>query len=164
MLLQLLYTSSAPAPVTEADAAHILATSISNNRERNITGALLHSDHHFAQLLEGEFAEVNALMRRIAADPRHHRLKLLHYASVPTRACADWSMQDINHDPALNRFLFECNELLGDGEAAAQALGRVLVEALARHGADLRPTKALDLGAPPESVRQLFSAGGAPSA
>jgi len=55
----------------------IVAVSRRANPTRGITGALVFDGEHFGQLLEGHEADVVALMRRIAADPRHRRLTIL---------------------------------------------------------------------------------------
>ncbi len=155
MVLQLIYTSRALFSVTPADASAILQTSQRHNPAHGITGALVHSDCFFAQLLEGDFGEVNALFRRIVADPRHSHITLLHYASTPKRACSGWAMHYLNDDSSLNRMLLRCGGLLGDEARAAEPLGRTLIEALARSGADLRPRRALAMREVPAEVRGI---------
>jgi hypothetical protein len=51
--------------------ADILLTLRRNNEEAEVTGALLATNHSFAQVLEGERATVQSTFDRIANDPRH---------------------------------------------------------------------------------------------
>ena len=60
-----------------AALARIVAASIGRNRLANVTGLLLAHEGWFVQALEGQEADVGALVIRIAADPRHRDLKLL---------------------------------------------------------------------------------------
>jgi len=65
------YTSrlSPGQPVTVV--ADVLRAARAFNRHNGISGALLFDGEHFAQLLEGHASAVQALARRIEADPRH---------------------------------------------------------------------------------------------
>ena len=62
------------------------------NKDHAITGALLFSDGHFAQILEGPAPVVKALVGNIICDTRHRDLRLLECGSVPTRLFGNWSM------------------------------------------------------------------------
>jgi len=74
---RILYVSQL-APGSElGTVSDIVATSRTNNPLRGITGALVFDGEYFGQLLEGDEAEVSALMQRIATDPRHVRVVLL---------------------------------------------------------------------------------------
>ncbi len=77
------------------DVAAILESSARNNPERNITGLLLYNGRNFLQLLEGEGAELDALMKRIGQDQRHSGVSLLHKSSVPERVCPQWAMKRV---------------------------------------------------------------------
>ena len=59
----------ADGPNEERHIADILLTSRRNNTESNVSGALLATDHGFAQVLEGERDAVEATYGRIARDP-----------------------------------------------------------------------------------------------
>ena len=94
MLSQYLYISTAPTlPREEVDA--ILGASARNNPARGITGLLLFNGRNFLQLLEGEEAEVAALMETITADPRHSGVSVLDRRAIPERACPDWAMKRV---------------------------------------------------------------------
>lgn len=91
---RLLYVSrSRLAPETAArDVDAIVAGAKAFNAGVGITGGLIWTGQAFAQLLEGEAVEVDALMARIAADPRHEAVRIVDEAEVRRRAVPDWSM------------------------------------------------------------------------
>jgi hypothetical protein len=76
-LFQILYVSQLRPDSDIGVVKDIVAVSRRTNPSRGITGALVFDGEHFGQLLEGHEAEVVALMRRIEADSRHHRLTIL---------------------------------------------------------------------------------------
>jgi hypothetical protein len=55
----------------------ILIVSVANNRRDDVTGALIHDDNWFAQVLEGDEAVVSATFERILRDPRHSDVRLV---------------------------------------------------------------------------------------
>lgn len=76
----------------------VFAQARSNNKERDITGALLVSDDCFVQTLEGEETAVRALYARICQDPRHEDVELLEAHDVPARVFSRWAMAKIADD------------------------------------------------------------------
>jgi hypothetical protein len=108
----------------------------------------MHTERHFAQLLEGEYHAVNETFRRIKRDPRHHQLHLLHYATADERACSDWSMHYSNTDDGLDGVLLCCLPLVQHPDRAAEALAHTLIEVLAKNGSRLRLDAPLDLQRP----------------
>ena len=50
----------------------------------------------FLQVLEGGRASVSALYNRIAQDPRHREVVLLHYEEIGERHFSSWSMGQVN--------------------------------------------------------------------
>lgn len=94
MLRQYLYISTAPNLGSE-DIDSILQSCRRNNRERNVTGLLLYNGRNFLQLLEGEEADLEWIMRRISADTRHSGISVLEDVSADARACPDWTMRNI---------------------------------------------------------------------
>lgn len=95
MLVRLMYASRA----VNADAetvASIVRQSKAHNGAAGITGLLCHSDGVFLQVLEGGRNAVSAIYNRIAADPRHRDVVLLHYAEIGERRFSGWSMGQVN--------------------------------------------------------------------
>jgi hypothetical protein len=96
MLVRLLYASRAADPVTQPVIESILAQSRNHNPALGITGILCHGGDIYLQALEGGREAVNALYMKIARDPRHREVMLLHYAEVPERHFAGWTMGQVN--------------------------------------------------------------------
>ena len=63
----------------------ILDTAKRNNRETDVTGALLFSGSHFAQVLEGSESAINDRFRAISQDTRHHNVTPLLYEPAGER-------------------------------------------------------------------------------
>ena len=91
-LRQLFYLSHADAKLTDSDVRHILQVSQRNNRRQDITGCLLYSGRHFAQILEGEPAVIDDLFTSITTDQRHSGLVVPIDHHVTTRKFPNWSM------------------------------------------------------------------------
>ena len=95
MLVRLMYASRAANADTETIAA-IVKQSKAHNGAAGITGLLCFSDGIFLQVLEGGRDAVSALYNRIAADPRHRDVVLLHYAEIGERRFSGWAMGQVN--------------------------------------------------------------------
>jgi hypothetical protein len=96
MLVRLLYASRSAGPVTQQIIDSILHESRSYNPPHGITGVLCHCGESYMQALEGGRVEVNALYMKIVRDTRHQDVTLLHYAEVPERHFAGWTMGQVN--------------------------------------------------------------------
>jgi hypothetical protein len=96
MLVRLLYASRAAAPVTQEIIESILQQSRTHNPANGITGILCHGGDVYMQALEGGREAVNALYMKIVRDLRHREVILLHYAEVPERHFAGWTMGQVN--------------------------------------------------------------------
>ena len=96
MLVRLLYASRAAAPVTQQVIESILQQSRTHNPGLGITGVLCHGGEVYMQALEGGRDAVNALYTKIVRDTRHREVMLLHYAEVPERHFAGWTMGQVN--------------------------------------------------------------------
>jgi hypothetical protein len=79
--------AGAPEPIHD-----ILIESVANNRRDDITGALIHDDHWFAQALEGPEPMVSATFERILCDQRHCDVRLIGMQVVAERRFAAWWM------------------------------------------------------------------------
>ncbi|MGE5714444.1 MAG: BLUF domain-containing protein [Betaproteobacteria bacterium] len=96
MLVRLLYASHSAKPVTSEVVESILAQSRKHNPSLGITGVLCHGGEVYMQALEGGRDAVNALYTKIVRDTRHREVMLLHYAEVPERHFAGWTMGQVN--------------------------------------------------------------------
>ena len=96
MLVRLLYASRAVA-APQADTINaIMRQSHAHNPAQGITGILCHSDQVYMQVLEGGRDAINALYGKIACDPRHRDVVLLHYEEINERHYAGWTMGKAN--------------------------------------------------------------------
>ncbi len=91
-LCQLFYVSRAAEQIGKLDIDQILASARRANWRSDITGCLMFSGRCFAQVLEGDRADVDGVVARIAADPRHSGMKILVDREVTARQHASWSM------------------------------------------------------------------------
>jgi hypothetical protein len=82
---QILYVSQLAPTRKFSCVSEIIATSRVANSARGLTGALIFDGEYFCQLIEGDDAEVQDLMQRIADDPRHTNVTLL-FASQTSHA------------------------------------------------------------------------------
>ena len=94
MLISTLYVSRSLIDPAHANAtvADLVEASIANNRRRDITGSLLFTGAHFAQLLEGPEGCVGALMTSIGRDIRHERLTVIDHSPISERKFRDWAL------------------------------------------------------------------------
>jgi hypothetical protein len=86
----LLYVSRRQA--TEADIRDIVETARVRNARLQVTGALIATDTHFAQVLEGSRAAINELMDSILRDRRHEQIDVVQDRQADQRGFPTWSM------------------------------------------------------------------------
>jgi hypothetical protein len=117
-LEQCFYLSRAAQQLTRFEVQQILHISRRNNRQRDITGCLLYTGAHFAQILEGEHAALETLLGRIAQDPRHENLVVTMTRDIDIRRFPDWSMGLLYKSETADRIeaLLSC-ALLPEAEA-----------------------------------------------
>ena len=85
--------------------AEILGASERNNRRDGLTGALMRHGGRFMQAIEGRRADVDRLMDRLRADPRHQNVRLLSDQDVAGRLFPAWPMTLAQMTPAAARVL-----------------------------------------------------------
>ncbi|WP_424984116.1 BLUF domain-containing protein [Maritalea sp. S77] len=95
-MIRLLYVSTALDNLDYKDIAAILESAQSKNADKEITGALAYNGKIFAQVLEGDEAEIDRLMRKIKDDSRHASIIELMRKPITERAYGDWSMKLID--------------------------------------------------------------------
>lgn len=96
---RLMYRSRIRIPVEDrrVELGALFSTARSNNKKRDITGALLLTDEHFVQTLEGDEQLVRRLYARIGKDPRHEDVELVE-AGVEVRVFARWAMAKVSRE------------------------------------------------------------------
>ena len=133
-LRRLVYFSRSCIDALEADlneeVGRILAVARANNDADGVTGALLFTHGHFAQVLEGEPARVESVFERIQLDPRHCDVRLIEYAPIEARAFGPWAMGFAGSEaidlPALAGVEIETDAV--DGPALVDMLRTVLAD------------------------------------
>ncbi len=87
-----IYASSAVRPFSGDELFDLLARSREHNTRSGLTGMLLYKDGNFMQALEGEESAVDALLAKIARDPRHTGMMKLLRGPRESRQFDGWSM------------------------------------------------------------------------
>ena len=133
-LRRLVYFSRNAVDALESDldalVRSILDVARRNNATAGVTGALLFSRGHFAQVLEGSPEAVEATFERIQLDRRHTGVNLVEYVDIAERAFGSWAMAFTGGDTATVPALAgETLDLTGiDGSAMVDMLTRLLDE------------------------------------
>ncbi len=84
-LYEFLYCSTLADGQSPSVIAQILARARPHNAAHEITGLLVFDGQHFCQHLEGPHAPLEALMARIADDPRHTSVCIAHEGPLAQR-------------------------------------------------------------------------------
>ena len=94
MLKTVFYVSlkTSPWPDDQADVDAITEVARARNESLEVTGALVSTDSHFAQVLEGPPEAVDAVMTSILADPRHRDVNVLTEGEADKRLFLGWSL------------------------------------------------------------------------
>lgn len=106
-LRQLVYVSESLIGGVNAEeaVADMVAAAQMRNDRLNVTGALLYTGDHFAQILEGPSPAIDELMVSICRDDRHHNVNVLSRVSIILRRFINWRMAYDKPSPYLSRFL-----------------------------------------------------------
>ena len=70
----------------------IVTVARSRNEKLSLTGALIYTRTHFAQVLEGDGAAIDDVMTSITCDPRHRNLRTVADETIEARYFPDWTM------------------------------------------------------------------------
>lgn len=96
-LSRALYLSRATL-ISPAQIQDIVQVSRERNATVDVTGVLVFSGEHFAQVLEGSAPALGSLMASIRRDPRHVIVHEWPLAPAPERWYAEWSMGYLYND------------------------------------------------------------------
>ncbi len=105
-LFRVFYISRSLAAPTDITA--ILEASRGHNLANGITGSLVFTGGHFAQLLEGTPQSIGEVMANIDADPRHEQVKRLLEGAADRRRFENWAMafvEAVGADDLLSQLL-----------------------------------------------------------
>jgi len=79
-------------PEDAAEVDRMVAVARHRNEQLSLTGALIYTRTHFAQVLEGDKAAIEEVMASIRADPRHRNLQVVADDPLEARYFPDWTM------------------------------------------------------------------------
>jgi hypothetical protein len=125
---QVVYSSAALTPFTEAQLTELLSRARANNERLGVTGMLLYDDGSFLQALEGDEQVLQALFETIGRDKRHHRVVPLLRRNIDVRHFEQWrmgfaSMKTLTqHVPGYSEYL----RLRGSPDEAGNAASKLL--------------------------------------
>lgn len=119
-LHQTFYVSRSVATPTQVE--EILAQARALNAARQVTGSLLFTGGHFAQVLEGPAPALADTLSAITADRRHEALKILLDEALPARRFGAWSMA-YAEAPGADDLIAE---LIASGNVTAERAERLL--------------------------------------
>lgn len=94
-MYRVIYRSRSCTPIDWTLIDSILESSLKNNVHDSIGGILLCTDHHFLQVLEGDFQHVNQSLSRIYNDDRHTDVELISFHEIEDRMFQNWGMRTI---------------------------------------------------------------------
>ena len=92
VLKRLVYVSRVAAHLTEMNVQRIQWSSQVRNRRLDLTGMLVFTGRHFAQVLEGREEALRELMASVRRDARHSDLKVVVEQPITQRRFDGWAM------------------------------------------------------------------------
>lgn len=104
-LSSLLYVSRSVIPPEDSASAirEIVDVAQSRNAVLNVTGALLFTGTHFAQVLEGDDEAIEQLLASICRDPRHTDLRVVDRHAHRVRRYTNWTLAYCGPSPFVSR-------------------------------------------------------------
>lgn len=114
----------------KGDIERILASARRNNPVHHVTGALLLSRGCFAQVLEGEVDDIEAIFARIQSDQRHADVRILQFETLVSRSFGNWSMAFAGYSAPDSERLDVAGVLDDPSCVDSKEVGRVVVEIL----------------------------------
>ncbi|HZV85812.1 MAG TPA: BLUF domain-containing protein [Brevundimonas sp.] len=119
MLHRIIYASEAVGPTgaSTLSVAQIIGVSERNNRRDQVTSCVMFHRGHILQVLEGARPDLDRLMLRLLADPRHTGLRVLSDMPISGRGVDDPMALCGNPESLLDRVGLPCLSRLTAREA-----------------------------------------------
>jgi hypothetical protein len=132
-LTSLLYVSRSTLPINgDAEALEeIIGVATTRNPPLRVTGALVYTQLHFAQLLEGPARSIEELMASIRRDQRHRDVMVVAEHSMATRKFSAWAMAYSGPSPYLDRQIKQLISPISSKEERVR-LSETLIAAMQR--------------------------------
>ena len=92
-LVELSYLSEAVSDMSFLGLMRLLESARAFNQKNSVTGILFYDNQQFAQVIEGERANIMKAWKRIQDDKRHHRIELLEIKEISVRSYPDWLLR-----------------------------------------------------------------------
>ncbi len=94
VITSLLYVSRSKPDLLEAptEVEKIVDLAERCNVLHGITGAMIFTESHFAQVIEGPQTEIYDLMQNIESDSRHRDIAIVEVTTLPERRFPNWEM------------------------------------------------------------------------
>jgi hypothetical protein len=92
---QLIYKSTLQPEIGWQEIVGIAEHARKKNNDLQMTGMLVMHRGEVLQVLEGECKPLSALFLKIANDPRHKDVQLLHFNTITERHFGNWKMKEI---------------------------------------------------------------------
>lgn len=126
-LCQVFYISRSRAAPVEVE--RILSSARHHNLLRQVTGALLFTGGHFAQLLEGPPQALAETMAAIEVDPRHEAVTRLIEGDITKRRIEGWTMAFVEA-PGADDLIHQLLAAPGIPAERAERVLRLMLESL----------------------------------
>jgi Sensors of blue-light using FAD len=103
-LVELSYLSESVSDMSFLGLMRLLESSRVFNLKHGVTGILVYDNQEFAQIIEGERANVMKVWKRIQEDKRHHRIELLEIREISERSFPDWLLRFYGGDTLIKDY------------------------------------------------------------
>lgn len=110
-LFALAYTSRATRNLSAEDIARIQSTASRTNALDGVTGLLLFTGTHFAQVVEGAQSAIDELLQRLKADERHRDIRVHFAKPIERRSFPSWDMKVVELSPDRDAALDRLSEM-----------------------------------------------------
>lgn len=137
-LFSLLYVSEATPALGENGVDAIVEVALARNADLGVTGSLVFTGPHFAQVLEGGKESVDELMVRIERDERHRNLFVLEAVDIPARRFPNWGLAYAGPSLFVDRHLRPLVERQAGGGRQA-VMSRQLITLMMEFASSRRP-------------------------
>lgn len=124
LVTSLLYVSKSTLDEGAANAAvrAIVEKAALHNAPQGISGALLFTGTHFAQVLEGDGDKVSRLMVKIEYDTSHRDVYVVDRSELKFRRFSDWGMAYMGPSRFVARHIERLLDAPGDSEKMRAAI------------------------------------------